>query len=69
MVRQTVQISGSVKYGYSGIEIHVGNNDVLAESKEKIEVTKTVQKIKDIKDGMVDLNLTVKILEAVLKFK
>jgi len=36
---QTVQISGSVKYGYSGVEIHVGNNDVLTKSEEQVEVT------------------------------
>jgi replication factor A1 len=60
---QTVQISRYVKKGYSGVEVSVGNNDVLAESEEKIEVTKKVQQIKDIKDGMVDLNFTGKILE------
>jgi len=62
-VGQTVQLSGYVKRGYSGIEIHVGNNDVLTESEEQIEVTKRVQQIKDIKDGMGDLNLTGKVLE------
>ena len=51
-VGQTVHISGSVKYGYSGIEIHVGNNDVLTRSEEQIEVTERAQQIKDIKDGM-----------------
>ena len=62
-VGQTVQISGSVKYGYSGIEIHVGNNDVLTKSEEQIEVTERALQIKDIKDGMGDLNLIGKILE------
>ena len=62
-VEQTVNISGSVKYGYSGVEIHVGNNDVLTKSKEQIEVTERVQQIKDIKDGAGDLNLTGKVLE------
>lgn len=62
-VGQTVQISGYVKKGYSGVEVHVGNNDTLVESKEKIELTRTVQQIKDIKDGMFDVNLTGKILE------
>ncbi len=62
-VGQTVQISGHVKYGYSGIEIHVGNNDVLTKSEEQIEVTERAQQIKDIKDGMGNLNLTGKVLE------
>ena len=60
---QTVQISGYVKKGSSGAEVHVGNNDVLIKSKEQIEVTERAQQIKDIKDGMVDLNITGKILE------
>jgi replication factor A1 len=62
-VGQTVQISGSVKYGYSGIEIHVGNNDALTKSEEHIEVAERAQQIKDIKDGMGELNLTGKVLE------
>jgi replication factor A1 len=62
-VGQTVQISGSVKYGYSGIEIHVGNNDALTKSEEQIEVAERAQQIKDIKDGMGELNLTGKVLE------
>ena len=62
-VGQTVQISGYVKLGYSGVEVHVGNNDILTESEEQIEVTERVQQIKDIKDGMGDLNLTGKVLE------
>ena len=62
-VGQTVQISGSVKYGYSGIEIQVGNNDALTRSEEQVEVTERAQQIKDIKDGMGDLNLTGKVLE------
>lgn len=62
-VGQTVQISGYVKRGYSGIEVNVGNNDFLTESEEQIKVTKIVQQIKDIKDGMGDLNLTGKVLE------
>lgn len=42
-----------VKKGYSGIEFSVGNNYVIAESEEKIKVTKRDQQIKDIKDGIV----------------
>ena len=60
---QTLQISGYAKQGYSGVEVNVGNNGVLAESEEEIDVAASSQKIKDIKDGMGDLNLTGKILE------
>ncbi|AKB53036.1 MULTISPECIES: OB-fold nucleic acid binding domain-containing protein [Methanosarcina] len=60
---QTLQISGYAKQGYSGVEVNVGNNGVLAESEEEIDVAANNQKIKDIKDGMGDLNLTGKVLE------
>jgi replication factor A1 len=59
----TFQISGYAKQGYSGVEVNVGNNGVLTESEEDIDVPVSNQKIKDIKDGMGDLNLTGKILE------
>jgi len=62
-VGQTLQVSGYAKQGYSGVEVNVGNNGVLAESEEEIDVAASSQKIKDIKDGMGDLNLTGKILE------
>ena len=62
-VGQTLQISGYAKHGYSGVEVNVGNNGVLTESEEEINVAANSQKIKDIKDGMGDLNLTGKILE------
>jgi len=60
---QTLQISGYAKQGYSGVEVNVGNNGVLTESDEEIDVATSSQKIKDIKDGMGDLNLTGKVLE------
>ena len=62
-VGQTLQISGYAKQGYSGVEVNVGNNGVLTESEEEIDVAANSQKIKDIKDGMGDLNLTGKVLE------
>ena len=62
-VGQTLQISGYVKQGYTGVEVNVGNNGVLTESDEEIDVAAGNQKINDIKDGMGDLNLTGKILE------
>ena len=60
---QNLQISGYAKQGYSGVEVNVGNNGVLTESEEEIDVAASSQKIKDIKDGMGDLNLTGKVLE------
>jgi replication factor A1 len=62
-VGQTLQISGFAKQGYSGVEVNVGNNGVLTESEEEIEVAASSQNIKDVKDGMGDLNLTGKVLE------
>ncbi|MGB9928959.1 MAG: replication factor A [Methanosarcina sp.] len=60
---QTLQISGYAKQGYSGVEVNIGNNGVLAECDEEIDVASNNQKIKDIKDGMGDLNLAGKVLE------
>jgi replication factor A1 len=62
---QTVQISGSAKPGYSGVgvEVNIGNNGVLTESDEEIDINVSSQKIKDIKNGMGDLNLIGKVLE------
>lgn len=60
---QNLQISGYAKQGYSGVEVNVGNNGVLTESEEEIDVAASSQKIKDIKDGMGDLNLTGNVLE------
>ena len=62
-VGQTYQISGYSKQGYSGMEVNIGNNGVLAECDEEINVAANNQKIKDIKDGMGNLNLTGKVLE------
>ncbi|MDD3042227.1 MAG: OB-fold nucleic acid binding domain-containing protein [Methanosarcinaceae archaeon] len=60
---QNVQVSGFVKQGYSGIEVHIGNNGVLTESEEEVELTMESQKIADIKDGMGDLNIRGNVLE------
>ncbi|MCO5381849.1 MAG: OB-fold nucleic acid binding domain-containing protein [Methanosarcina barkeri] len=62
-VGQTLQISGYAKQGYSGVEVNIGNNGVLTESEEEIDVAASSQKIKDVKDGMGDLNLIGKALE------
>lgn len=62
-IGQTIQISGYAKQGYSGVEVNIGNNGVLTESEEEVDVAASSQKIKNIKDGMGDLNLTGKVLE------
>lgn len=63
-IGQTVQISGYAKQGYSGVEVNIGNNGVLAESEEEIgDLATTTQQIKDIKDGMGDLNIPGRVLE------
>lgn len=62
-VGQTLQISGYAKQGYSGVEVNIGNNGVLTESEEEIDVAASSQKIKDVKEGMGDLNLIGKALE------
>ncbi|MDI9395325.1 MAG: OB-fold nucleic acid binding domain-containing protein [Euryarchaeota archaeon] len=60
---QTIQVSGFSKQGYSGVEVNIGNNGVLTESEEEVDVVSSSQKIKDIKDGMGDINVTGKVLE------
>ena len=45
------------------MEVNVGNNGVITESEEEIDVAASSQKIKDVKDGMGDLNLVGKVLE------
>ncbi len=60
---QSVQVSGFAKQGYSGVEVNIGNNGVLTESEEEIDVVSNSYKIKDIKDGMGDINLNGKVLE------
>ena len=62
-VGQTIQVSGFEKQGYSGVEVNIGNNGVLTESEEEVDVVLSSQKIKDIKDGMGDINVTGKVLE------
>ncbi len=60
---QNLQISGYAKQGYSGVEVNIGNNGVLTESEDEIDVAASSQKIKDVKDGTGDLNLTGKVLD------
>lgn len=62
-VGQTVQISGYVKSGYSGLEVNVGKNGVIVESNETLDAVASTMKIKDIKNGMGDINLLGRIIE------
>ena len=62
-VEQTVQINGYVKNGYSGLEVNVGKNGVIAESNETLDAVASTMKIEDIKNGMGDINLLGKIIE------
>ncbi|MBW6441006.1 replication factor A [Patescibacteria group bacterium] len=62
-VGQTVQISGYVKNGYFGLEVNVGKNGVIAGSNETMDTVASTLKIKDIKNGMGDINLFGRIVE------
>jgi len=62
-VDQSVQISGYVKDGYSGIEVNVGRNGVIAETDEVVTAALSSQKIADIKDGMGDINISGRVLD------
>ena len=60
---QNIQISGYVKEGYSGLEVNVGRNNVIAETDEHVEAVTSSQKLKDIKDGMGDINVMGRVLD------
>ncbi|MBN1134848.1 MAG: replication factor A [Methanosarcinaceae archaeon] len=60
---QNVQVSGYAKEGYSGIEVNVGRNGVLIRTDEVVEAALKSQKIKDIKDGMGDINISGRVLD------
>ncbi|MCL7411105.1 MAG: OB-fold nucleic acid binding domain-containing protein [Methanosarcinaceae archaeon] len=62
-IGQNMQISGYVKDGYSGVEVNIGKNGVLAETDEEVDATMNSQKITDIKDGMGDINLCGRIVD------
>nr|WP_321496928.1 OB-fold nucleic acid binding domain-containing protein [uncultured Methanolobus sp.] len=62
-IGQTFQIAGYVKEGYSGVEVNVGNNGVFCESDEKIEARIESKQIKDITNGMGDINLRARVLD------
>lgn len=62
-IGQNMQISGYVKDGYSGVEVNIGKNGVLAETDEEVNATMNSQKITDIKDGMGDINICGRIVD------
>ncbi|SFM73081.1 OB-fold nucleic acid binding domain-containing protein [Methanolobus profundi] len=62
-VGQTYQIAGYVKEGYSGVEVNIGNNGVFCQSDENIEARIDSKQIKDIQNGMGDLNIRARILD------
>ncbi|MEZ5334285.1 MAG: OB-fold nucleic acid binding domain-containing protein [Methanolobus sp.] len=62
-VGQTFQIAGYVKEGYSGVEVNIGNNGVFCESDENIEARIDSRQIKDIQNGMGDINIRARILD------
>ena len=62
-IGQNIQISGYVKEGYSGVEVNIGNNGVLAQTDEEVQVKHPSTKISDVKDGMGNVNLVAKVLD------
>ncbi len=54
---------GYVKEGLSGPEVNLGSRNSISKSDEDIRVSLNFDKIEGIKDGMNDINLTVKILD------
>ncbi|HML26086.1 MAG TPA: OB-fold nucleic acid binding domain-containing protein [Methanomethylovorans sp.] len=62
-INQNLQISGYVKEGYSGVEVNIGNNGVLSQTDEEVQVKNPSTKISDIKDGMGSINVVGKLLD------
>jgi len=58
-----VAVSGYTKKGLNGIEVHVGNNGVFAQSDEDVTYSIPTRKISDIKDGMNDIALLGEIID------
>ncbi|MCL2141750.1 MAG: OB-fold nucleic acid binding domain-containing protein [Methanimicrococcus sp.] len=62
-VGMNVAISGYTKKGLNGVEVHVGNNGVFAQSDEDVTYSIPTRKISDIKDGMNDITLLGEVLD------
>jgi len=56
------QIQGYAKDGYSGIEINLGRTGSITEIEKNITVVMNSLEIKDVIDGMGDINLKAKVL-------
>lgn len=62
-ISQNLQISGYVKEGYSGVEVNVGNNGMIAHTDEDVQVKNSSMKISEIKDGMGNINVVGRLLD------
>ncbi len=62
-INQSLQISGYVKEGYSGVEVNVGSNGMISHSHEEVQVKNPSTKISDIKDGMGSINVVGRLLD------
>ncbi|WP_292466674.1 OB-fold nucleic acid binding domain-containing protein [Methanolobus sp.] len=62
-IGQNYQIAGYVKEGYSGVEVNIGNNGVFCETDEKVEAHIDSKQIKDIQNGMGDINIRARIID------
>ncbi len=62
-IGQCLKISGYVKEGYTGLEVNIGNNNMISESDEMVDIKLSSASISDIKDGMGDINLYGKVLD------
>ncbi|WP_340819892.1 OB-fold nucleic acid binding domain-containing protein [Methanolobus sp. WCC4] len=62
-IGQNCQIAGYVKDGYSGTEVNIGNNGVFCETDENVEARIDSKQIKDIQNGMGDINIRARVLD------
>lgn len=62
-IGQNYQIAGYVKEGYSGVEVNIGNNGVFCETDENIDARLDSRQIKDIQNGMSDINIRARIID------
>ncbi|OPY21010.1 MAG: Replication factor A [Methanomethylovorans sp. PtaU1.Bin093] len=62
-IGQNLKIGGYVKEGYSGVEVNIGNNGVLAIIEEEVQVKHPSTKISEIKEGMGGINVVGRLLD------
>jgi len=63
-IGQCLQVSGHAKEGYYGTEVNVGKGGVISLSNDDVDVVMSSQKIADIKEGMGDVNIVGRLLNA-----